>query len=314
VTVPGPVDRVRRSLDRLATVPLPGSGRTRDRWEVLRSTGRDDLSVARLVEGHLDALAVLSELGRADLVGAGCAWGVWAAEPSGTLATPTPTGWRLTGTKNWCSGSSGLDRALVTATAEDGPRLFAVDTGRVAVRRGSWEPIGMQDTASHTVDLNVEVSADAAVGGPSAYTDRPGFWHGGAGVAACWMGGAEGVVQALDDRVAAGMGGEAGAAVLGRLRSRLDAASSRLNEAASSIDAAPADPHVAQRTALSVRLVVEETARRVLEEVGIVLGARSLCRDLDHARRVADLTVYLRQLDVHAASTLYGRLSAERPR
>jgi hypothetical protein len=41
--------------------------------------------------------------------------------------------------------------------------------------------------------------------------------------------------------------------------------------------------------------VVEAAAREVLDRTGRALGAGPLCRDGAHARRVADLTVYLRQ-------------------
>ena len=101
--------------------------------------------------------------------------------------------------------------------------------------------------------------------------------------------------------------------MFGRLRARLDASRAVLAGAASTIDRAPEDVHIARRTALSVRVTSEEAARLVLDGVGVALGSRSLCSDVDHARRVADLTVYLRQLDVVAASAELGRMSAERP-
>ena len=44
-------------------LPLPGGGRTRERWALLADLAGEDLSLARLAEGHADALAILSELG-----------------------------------------------------------------------------------------------------------------------------------------------------------------------------------------------------------------------------------------------------------
>lgn len=43
--------------------PLPGSGGTAERFAALRAVAEDDLCLARLVEGHVDATAVLAELG-----------------------------------------------------------------------------------------------------------------------------------------------------------------------------------------------------------------------------------------------------------
>jgi GlcNAc-PI de-N-acetylase len=64
------------------SLPLPGGGRTRERWAVLADLAGEDLSLARLAEGHADALAILAELGHA-APPAGSRWGVWAAQPPG---------------------------------------------------------------------------------------------------------------------------------------------------------------------------------------------------------------------------------------
>ena len=168
-----------------------------------------------IAEGHADGRAILAELDRSDLAGARSLLGVWAAEPAALQAVRTSTGWRLTGSKRWCSGSHGLDLALVTAAAEDGPRLFAIDPSATAVQAGSWQPMGMARTDSHQVLFdNVELHDDAAVGGPNAYVRRPGFGHGGCGVAACWWGGALGVVDGLHQAVV--NGADEAASALGR--------------------------------------------------------------------------------------------------
>ena len=106
-----PVDSWRTVADQLAALvdegaldlPWPGSGRTRERWARLTALAEQDLALARLAEGHVDALAILHELDvdvrtftppsteSPDLSsGAGRPrWGVWAAEPPGTGLTAT---------------------------------------------------------------------------------------------------------------------------------------------------------------------------------------------------------------------------------
>ena len=44
-------------------LPLPGSGATRERLAALAGLAGEDLSLARLGEGHADAVAILAELG-----------------------------------------------------------------------------------------------------------------------------------------------------------------------------------------------------------------------------------------------------------
>ena len=44
-------------------LPQPGSGATRERWAAFADLAGEDLSLARLAEGHADAVAILAELG-----------------------------------------------------------------------------------------------------------------------------------------------------------------------------------------------------------------------------------------------------------
>ncbi|KOG35479.1 acyl-CoA dehydrogenase, partial [Streptomyces varsoviensis] len=82
--------------------PLPGSGRTGRRFAALRAVAEEDLSLARLVEGHVDAVAILAELG-GPAPAPGQRWGVWAAEPpgAGLTAVRTAEGWLLSGVKQY---------------------------------------------------------------------------------------------------------------------------------------------------------------------------------------------------------------------
>jgi len=295
---------LRTNRDDLAGLPQPAGGSTIERWKALAAIGQQDLSLVRLAEGHVDALSILHELDRRDLGRDGC-WGVWAAEPSRLEAAPVDAGWRLVGEKRWCSGSDGLDHALVTATAPDGPRLFAIDTDDAQAIPGSWEPIGMVATRSETMRFDAVVDRDASLGGPNAYVDRPGFWAGAMGVAACWFGGALGVADLLDDRCLGARQPHL-SAVRGRVRSRLAGAAGCLTAAAHWLDAAARDTNEIRDRALALRLVVEECARAVLDDVTIAGGSSSLAFAPAHARRVVDLTVYVRQLDRHRTEAELG--------
>ena len=97
-------------------LPLPGHGRTRVRWAALAGIAEHDLSLARLAEGHADAIAILDELGGPPPP-PGSRWGVWAAMPPGPgLSAERRNGtWWLDGTKQYCSGARVCTHALVTA-------------------------------------------------------------------------------------------------------------------------------------------------------------------------------------------------------
>jgi hypothetical protein len=277
-------------------LPLPGGGRTRQRWAVLAQLAEEDLSLGRLAEGHTDALAILAELGALTTPPVGSRWGVWAAQPPGPglTASQTARGWRLNGTKQYCSGARSCTDALVTATAPDGCRLFAVSTCDLSLVAGTWPATGMAGSDTLNVDF-ADITAEP-VGSPGRYTDRPGFAHGGAGVAACWYGGARGVGRTLLAAAAERDLGPHALAHLGAVDIALHTARAALEQAAAEIDADPDDrQNGGRRRALRARAQVEAAATEVMHRVGRALGAGPLSHDEAHGRRVADLTVYLRQ-------------------
>jgi alkylation response protein AidB-like acyl-CoA dehydrogenase len=294
--------RLRDALPWLATLPDPGRG-TWARWCAFICLGRCDLADARLGEGHADATSILRELNRPDLVVEGEAWGVWAAEPQRLSAKRVAGGWQLIGEKRWCSGSVGLDFALVTAASEDGPRLFAVRPLELQVVPGSWSPLGLGATASHTMRFDLAVDEDHAVGETNAYVARPGFHHGGAGVAACWFGGALGVAERL---ARSAHHRPELAARWGRVRAALELAEARLRMAAADIDADPNDIAAARRRAAGVRIGVNDVSRDAANSTVDALGASALCHDAEQQRKVADLLVYLSQHHSDTDATAYG--------
>lgn len=291
-------------------LPLPGSGATLERWQALAELSARDLVVGRLAEAHTDAVAILHELDGPVSQGL---LGVWAAEPptARVEAARTGDGWVLTGRKAWCSGALLLDRALVTAHADDGRRLFAVDVADVTPVAGGWSAVGMAASGSVAVDL-ARVPA-VAVGGPGAYLDRAGFWHGGAGVAACWYGGALGAARLLLAAVRDGLADPHALAHLGGVDAVVTGLAAHLAVVAAEIDADPAGPGARLRT-VRLRARVEAGATEVLDRVGRALGAGPLCLDPVHAQRAADLPVYLRQSHAERDLAGLGELAAAEAR
>lgn len=279
--------------DDAARWPLPGSGQTRKRWSELADAARRDLVGARLLEAHADAVAILAEL-HGPSPRPGELWGVWAAEPPAPALTARATdgGYVLDGRKLWCSGAHSCTHALVTARTDSERALFAVDLrgpGTAAVP-DTWHAIGMGASDSGAVDF---VGTPAVrIGEPGAYLDRPGFWHGAIGVAACWYGGAVAVADELRRRVG---DDPFRLAHLGAVDAALYAAHCVLDVAAEELDRDPTDGRAAHVRARRVRAVIEAAATETVDRVGRALGAGPLCSDRSHAQLVADLTVYLRQ-------------------
>jgi hypothetical protein len=96
------------------------------------------------------------------------------------------------------------DRALVTARTAPGDLLLldaAVRGEGWAPVDGTWPAVGMDLSDSLDLEVDAVVPADAQVGPPGFYLDRPGFALGGIRVAAVWLGGAAGIL----DTVAGGL-------------------------------------------------------------------------------------------------------------
>ena len=237
-------------------LPMPGSGGTAARFAALANWATRNLSLARLVEGHVDTLAILEEAGHEP--DSGAIYGVWAArQPAGgTAARLTADGWQLTGEKPFCSGSIHIDRALVTAESDDGYRLFDVPVAEsvTAVHAGSWPAVGMADSLSETLDFGgPPVRMSCAVGPPKFYLERPGFWFGATGVAACWYGGAHGLVQEVLRSIGEDPS-ELVLAELGHAVAHIDLMRRAIDSAAREIDGDPKDrAGDAKRRALVIR-------------------------------------------------------------
>lgn len=297
-----------------ADLPLPGSGSTWVRFSTLAKWSSVDLSLGRLCEGHGDALAILAE---ADMkpFEMHASYGVWAARGSRSTTSAQRVGrrWRLSGTKEFCSGSSMLDRALVTAETSLGYLTFdvAVRDVVVAVHDNSWPTTGMAGSMSHTLDFGGAAVEDAQVVGPAGfYNQRPGFWFGGAGVAACWYGGAVGLVNDLVDALSPEPS-EHVLADLGLAVGSLEAMRCVLKSVAEGIDDDPFDEGKrAQFRALVARQVAHDSASEILARVASAGGARPLCHNEVESRRAADLYVYLAQHHGGADAAALGKIMA----
>lgn len=275
-----------------AGAPLPGGGRTRQLWELLATLAAADLTVARVVEPHLDALAILAEAGHPSDESA--AWGVFAAEGPGMRVTADAQDqrWQLSGTKPWCSLAGVLDRALVTAHSGDARRLFAVDLhdSGIQVHTGGWVARGLAAVTSEQIELS-NVSA-APVGEDNWYLTRPGFAWGGIGVAAVWFGASVAIARAIRNQLAGREPDQIGLMLLGEADTIVTVGRATLAYASAEVDDGCSEPAIlAQR----VRSIVSAGAERMLALAGHALGPGPMATNEEHARRMADLELYLRQ-------------------
>ncbi|QOW25910.1 acyl-CoA dehydrogenase [Lysobacter sp. H23M47] len=287
---------------------MPGGGRTYERWTFLGRLGGWDLCLFKVLEAHYDACAILAELG-CPPPAPGELWAVWAAEPPDAVLHYSPAGdGSLTGTKRWCTGASVVTHALITARNADERVLAAVQMNRagVEVRDASWQAVGM--ARAETFDVAFDAVPAQLVAGNNRYVLRPGFWHGGAGIAAGWLGAARSIIDALLASQRARASGHQ-LVHLGAVETALDLNVTALHAVADAIDA---QPHLAhERQVLQLRSGVDAACAQIITRVGRALGAGPLCQDREHARRVADLGVFTRQCHAERDLEALGRFALE---
>ena len=304
------VRQLKQTLSQLvllsAQIALPADGHTLQRWQVLAQVAACDLNLVKFFESHLDALAILAELGVDDI--AEGLWAVWAAE--GGDEPLRFDGETCTGQKLWCSGATFVDHGLVSfRDAHNNAQLLmlAMKQPQVTIDDSGWYAVGMPYTATATLHLKganaTQVMSDAI---SSPYLDRPGFWQGAAGVAACWYGAAAQLAQFLLDSYQ--QKPQAFKALyLGEVSQALSVTQAYFHQVAQLIDSEPNQSH-----ALAIRILraqVETTAMLVLEKVGKALGATPYCKNAHFARLSADLSVFIRQTHGAFDSEAIGKLT-----
>jgi hypothetical protein len=290
-------DELNRRLTEIAkeTVPFPGKGSTAERHRRLFEIGREDLSLAKLAEAHLDAVAILAENGREPAPNA--LYAVWASELPGQPLHLMTEGksLRVVGRKMFCSGLGIVDRALVTVGCPD-PCLVEIDlknnTHAIGTDISDWKTEAFRATNTGTITFHgIEISGPV-IGEPSWYLDRPGFWHGAIGPAACWAGGGAGLLEAAFESKRDDVHTMAH---LAAIHANVWATEAHLGAAGREIDESYSDGNAAMVRALRVRHLIEQACTDTLRRFARAYGPHPLTMVGETSRRYHELDLYLRQ-------------------
>lgn len=306
-----------------ATVPGPDALDLAAEHALVRAVARADAGVARILDGHLNAVErlvvhaepALRDAELAAVAAGGLQAGVWGADPVPGEGDPAalrdgPDGPVLRGVKTFCSGAGGLDRALVLVTQDAGAPLAAwVDLsgpGSHAVDRTWFGGGGMRASASHRVVFD-DAPVLAVLGAPGALTEQPWFARDAVRTAATWVGAAEAAAQdALGHLAARPSCGELEALAAGRIAGALADLDLWLRAAPDAL--AGPDP---QRFSVLARDAIARGAALILDEAARACGSRPFAAGgpLDRARR--DLGVFLLQHRLDPAVARVGRAEVE---
>lgn len=272
---------------------------------VLRLVGRADLSVGRLYEGHVNALALFDWYGsvaqRADLRQAltqGAFYGVWATEPQPGVQLHHSDNDMviLRGSKCFATGAGGLAHAIITAQPAEGERQLVIVPANDAKRAdlSQWRVRGMRATGSGFYDLTgMHVDPAQLLGLPGDYDREPWFTTGAWRFTAVQLGGIEALVA--ETRLVMSEAARGDPLQRGKFVDAVAATRTAflwVRECA--IRAAKDDPD-GPAFARMTRGVVERAALDVMELAARIVGTRSAMDGQRIDKIIRDLSLYLRQ-------------------
>ncbi len=303
----------------------------RDALECLAELGGIDLSLARLTEGHLNALQLVSLFGSAAqqarvsaAVSAGGMLGVWGAEGAAPvrLSPPDAAGLRrLSGAKRYASGLGFLPLALVPVDEADGTKaLLLLDVSDPArADPSSWNHRGMRRTVSGTFHFDgMTVGPDDVIGAPDDYRREPFFVGGIWRCAAAQLGAIEAIAATIARELRSSgrdanplQAARIGTTILKSRTARLwiEDAAARVENHRPDRDAAA----LSRTVALSAfaRLATEEAAMAVIDLAERALGLGSFAVGHPTEALTRDLAVYIRQANPDGTLLEHGRTLAE---
>ncbi len=316
-------------------------------WALLRRVAAADAAVARILDGHLNAVERLEvaadpELRDRELAAVedgGRLLGVWGADPRRGEGDParlhrTDAGLVLRGVKTFCSGAGGVDAAMVMVGSGDGtaPALVLLDCGAtVEVDRDWYRAAGLRASESHRVVFH-DAPVTAVLGEPGELARDPWFSRDAMRTAVTWAGMVDAAADAaLEALVAAGRGEDPLARLAaGRIEAGRGTVDAWLERATRAADAAirpsAAAPTLGalvdgdhslgahrsgdpRGTSIAMRAEIDRAAKAILETAASACGSHQFVTAgrLDRARR--DLETFLLQ---HRLDPLLARLGAER--
>ena len=272
----------------------------------LLALGRTDIPLARLAEGHVDALRILAQAERQPVTDVWYGvWGIPNWQQTGLRAESGPDGLRIDGTLRFASGAGVLDRALIPVWLPDGSHLLLdLDVTALPVDPTVWRTAAMQASlvvasspspmsesgetlwwANRTSILGDPASSQAVSGSPHAGPGRR------AGPPTCCAPG----IRAQPMRSSCGSAGYV------RSWSRPSwLCALRL------MSRGPDLTTDLQQAATEARAVTAEAVRRRLAEARLVTGPAGLALDDGISHAVPDLELYVLQQNSDSDAALLG--------
>lgn len=275
---------------------------------LLTDIGRADLSLGRLVEGHVNAArlvfayagAPLRQIVAAD-IRAGHLLATWNTEPPHATLRALPEGEMLVldGEKAFASGVGYVDRAVVSLFDADGARRLAyIAFDPKTTKQDWWDLPAMRAAATGSIVLSgVRLSRDSIFGSDEDYLKEPDFSAGAWRTLAVQLGGMQALAALVKAHLIATAQHEAvpqqqrfAALIL-----HCQTAELWVETCARGLEQPTIDPAAAVALVNTARMAILEAAESVIALSKRSIGARAFMPGQPAERMLRDLDFYLRQ-------------------
>ena len=273
---------------------------------LLRLIGRGNMSLGRIVEGHVNAMKLVALYGRPEQVARaardaaeGHLFAIWATETSDPVRLVGATPMILHGRKVFGSAAHQVTRALVTAD-RDGVQQLVLAPLRAGARVGPevFDTHGMRGCDTGCIDLSgLTVEGDALIGGPGDYLRQPEFSAGAWRASAVALGGLDALIGEVRGQLRAR--GRADdphqQARLGQMLIAQETAALWVAKAARIAEAGDGEAGEVAAYVNLARIAVESVCLDAMRLAQRSLGLAAFVRPNPVERLLRDLATYLRQ-------------------
>lgn len=177
---------------------------------LLFEIGRADLSVARIFEGHINALLLIDKFGSIQqkreyftYANNDSLFGIWNTEKfDDELKIINKQGkLSLKGAKSFCSGALRIAHPIVTAKTKDGTQMAILNLDEKSNLKADWSywnPLGMRASVSCRIDFSgLGIAPNQLLGKAGDYYKDPDFSWGAVRFSTVQLGGAKAIVDIL---------------------------------------------------------------------------------------------------------------------
>ena len=323
--------------------PIHGKGL--DLWNMTMELARSDMALARCWEGHINAQILIDGCAEESqkkrwfrgIMEEGDIWAAWSGEPPsrspneksrfGTTLEKVQGGYKLTGTKIFCSGAPAANWAILFVSPEgpggarhatgSGDALImlacAMDDPTISRDSSWWDPIGMRGSVSYLVRFDgTFIPDDNLIGQPGQFLRQQWQTRFIPQYASTFLGAAKGAYAETLNYIHTQKKGKDPYIQqhLGQMACNIETGYLWLEK----VDRLwREDPEAAMTAGSMARHVIEHLAEDTLKRAIRACGARALNRPCPIERIYRDLSFYVRHdNDDHNLATIGQSVLGER--